>query len=228
MAEWRFLRGWSSAAMRLRLEAAAHAPRNFDAMDDEMTAEAGWHHYYSEALIAREPEGDTLFARARAALANYRFSDPAIVTAHFDPETPLLDRRILLQIKVMGLRYLCPTLVARVREEPGAFGFRYDTLDGHIERGIEWFLLTKSDTGDIRFRVEARWMHGQLPNWWSRVGFALLARHYQRRWHLEAHRRMSLFAHYGSVRRPTGDRAGLTHQGLDVTFFYPPRPRQGP
>ena len=29
----------------------------------------------------------------------------------------------------------------------GVFGFRYDTLEGHIERGVEWFLLTKT-TGE--------------------------------------------------------------------------------
>lgn len=228
MAEWRFLRGWSSLALRQRLEAAARLPRNFTATDDEMTAEQGWQHYYSEAVIAHEPEGESRFARARTALEHYRFSDPGIVTAHFDPDTPLLDRRMLLQIKVLGLRYLCPTLVARVHEAPGVFGFRYDTLDGHIERGVEWFLLTKGEGGAIRFRVEARWRHGQLPNWWSRLGFALLARRYQRRWHVEAHRRMSLFAHYGSLRPPPTDAAGLTHQGVDVTFVYAPKPRSRP
>jgi uncharacterized protein (UPF0548 family) len=220
MAEWRVLRGWSSRALKARLDRLASARRNFDAADNEMTADRGWHHYHSEAVIAHEPEGDACFERARVALADYQFSDPGIVVAHFEPDTPLLGRRILLEIKVVGLRYLCPALVSQVRREPGAYGFRYDTLEGHIERGVEWFLLTKNERGEIRFRVEARWKEGQLPNWWSRLGFLLLARRYQRSWHVRAHRRMALLAHHGSAARPRPDKAGLTHQGVDVTFTY--------
>jgi uncharacterized protein (UPF0548 family) len=185
-----------------------------------MTGEHGWHHYHSEAVIARETEGGARLARARVALASYQFSNPDIVVAHFDPESALLHRRILLEIKVLGLRYLCPAVVNRVRDERNVYGFRYDTLQGHIERGVEWFLLTKNDAGEIRFRIEARWQPGALPNWWSRLGFFLLAGHYQRRWHRQAHRRMSLLAHYGSLTPPPTDAAGLTHQGIDVTFTY--------
>lgn len=220
--EWRVLRGWSPEELKVRLDRLASAPRNFDGIEHEMTADAGWHHYYSEAIIARETGGvTTCFDRAKAALANYRFSDPSIVVAHFDPASPLMDRRILLEIKVLGLHYLCSAVVSVVRDEPGAYGFRYDTLEGHIERGMEWFLLTRDEQGDIRFRVEARWKQGEFPNWWSRIGFQLLSAPYQRRWHWEAHRRMSRLAHDGPATPPRRDRAGLTHQGgVDVTFTW--------
>lgn len=220
MAEWRMLRGWSSEELKVRLEALASARLNFDAIEEEMTGEKGWHHYHSEAVIAREPEGHACFDRARVALSNYQFSDGNIVVAHFDPAGPLLKRRILLEIKVFGLRYLCTALVNRVRDEPNAFGFRYDTLEGHIERGMEWFLLTKNELGEIRFRIEARWQRGELPNWWSGLGFIVLSGYYQRKWHRRAHSMMSLLAHYGSTKRPRRDATGLTHQGVDVTFTY--------
>lgn len=220
MSEWRLLRGWSSDALRARLEALSAVGRNFDAADEEMDGAHGWHHYHSEAVIALEPAGDERFERARVGLANYQFSDPRIVVAHFDPAGPLLARRILLEIKVLGLRYLSAALVTRVRDEGNVYGFRYDTLEGHIERGMEWFLLTKNERGEIRFRIEARWKRGNLPNWWSRLGFMLLSGPYQRRWHRQAHRRLSRLAHHGSTARPPGDAAGLTHQGVDVTFTY--------
>jgi uncharacterized protein (UPF0548 family) len=220
MAEWRLLRGWSSEELKARLQALASAGLNFEAVEEEMTGENGWHHYHSEAVIAREPKGHDCFDRAKVALSNYRFSDANIVVAHFDPAGPLLQRRILLEIKIFGLRYLCPALVNAVRDEPNVFGFRYDTLEGHIERGMEWFLLTKNELGEIRFRIEARWQRGELPNWWSRVGFIVLSGYYQRKWHRRAHRLMSLFAHYGSTSRPRRDPTGLTHQGVDVTFTY--------
>lgn len=225
MAEWRLVRGWSPDELRARLDRLPSVRRNFEADESQMTGEAGWHHYHSEAVIARDPGGHERFERARAALLHYRFSDPAIVIAHFEPDAPLTGRRQLLEIRVLGLRYLCPTFVTQVRDEPGSFGFRYDTLEGHIERGIEWFLLTKDAEGSIRFRIEARWQHGDLPNWWSRAGFAILSAYYQRRWHRQAHRRMSLLAHYGSTAPPRPDRTGLAHQGVEVTFTYHTRRR---
>ena len=220
MAEWRLLTGWSSDGLRTRLEALRHVSRNFTAEEEDMTGDRGWHHYYSEAVIAREPAGTVLFERAKVGLSNYQFSNPRIVVAHFDPAAPLADRRILLEIKVLGLRYLCPALVTKVRDDVNVFGFRYDTLDGHIERGLEWFLLTKNADGEIRFRIEARWQRGHFPNWWSRLGFMILSGPYQRRWHRQAHQRLSLLAHYGSTRRPPRDAAGLTHQGINVVFTY--------
>lgn len=217
MAEWRVGRGWSTEALRARLDRLP-TTRSVE-VRDEGPVRSGWHHYHSEAVIARDPGVDERFARARAALASYQFSDPSIVTAHFDPASPLLDRRMLLEIKVLGLHYLCPALVTRVRDEPDVYGFRYHTLDGHIERGVEWFLLTRDAQGDLRFRIEARWQEGDLPNWWSRIGFRLVAGRYQRRWHREAHRRLSRLAH-GDAPALQRDRAGLTHQGVDVTFTW--------
>jgi uncharacterized protein (UPF0548 family) len=220
MAEWRLFRGWSSEELRTRLESLARVSRNFTSREEEMTGDQGWYHYYSESVIAREPEGAALFERASVALANYQFSNPRIVVAHFDPAAPLLDRRILLEIKVLGLHYLCPALVSSVRDDGNVYGFRYDTLDGHIERGLEWFLLTRNAQGEIRFRIEARWQRGHFPNWWSQLGFMVLSGPYQRRWHRLAHQRLSLLAHYGSAGRPPRDAAGLTHQGIDVVFTY--------
>lgn len=217
MAEWRLWRGWPTEALRARIDSLAAASRNFRANEEEMTRERRWRHYYSEAIIVRDSD-DSSFERARVALANYQFSDPTIVCAHFDPATPLIARRMLLEIRVLGLRYLCPTTVMAVRDEPQVFGFRYDTLEGHIERGMEWFLLTRNERGEIRFRIDARWQRGELPNWWSRLGFLLLSQHYQRKWHMRAHERMSLLARYGSMARPAVDVSGLTHQGIDVTF----------
>ncbi len=165
-----------------------------------MTAAAGWRRQYFEAVVACERPGvaeeQGVFSRLRCALRNYEFSDPRIVTAHFDPEHSLAGRRMLLEIRVLGLRYLTGTIVAAVREDRtgGAdhFGFRYETLEGHIESGWEWFVIRKDHaTGEIRFSIEARWREGDFPNFWSRLGFRLLARRMQKRWLLRAQRRMA-------------------------------------
>lgn len=221
MAEWRVFGGWSSAELRPRLDALATLGHNFDAPEEQMIGERGWQHYHSEAVIARGGDDEQArFARAKTALATYQFSDPSIVVAHFDPDRPLHGRRLLLEIKIWGLHYLCPAVVSHVRDEADVFAFRYDTLAGHFERGVEWFLLTKEPNGDLRFRIEARWMRGAFPNWWSHLGFIAVGGFYQRRWHRRAHGRLSRLALYGSAKRPRRDAFGLTHQGVDVTFTY--------
>jgi uncharacterized protein (UPF0548 family) len=128
-------------------------------------------------------------------IVQYRFSDPRIVTGHFDPRAPLLGRPMLLELRAWGLHYLCAVRVVAVREEERAgasvFGFRYDTVAPHLESGEEWFLLTKRHaTGEVRFHIDARRRAGQFPNVWSRAGFALLADRRRRAWHRLAHLRL--------------------------------------
>lgn len=192
MAEWRFARGWDETELRERLERLRGTSFNFEG------DEPGWTRYYSEAPIAREEPGPPMeggaFERAWLAVQRYEFSDPGIVVAHFDPQSPMLGRDLLLELKVLGLRYLCGTRVERLREkEIGGFtirGFRYDTLAGHLEQGAEWFLLTKRPDGEIWFRIHASWRMGEFPNWWSRLGFRLVGRHYQLAWHRLAYERL--------------------------------------
>jgi uncharacterized protein (UPF0548 family) len=217
------------------LAAAARLGRNFEAAQSAMTRANGWSHYYSESVVAREsagpPEAAGAFERARVALIGYQFSDPAIVAGHFDGAAPLLGRRMLLEIKALGLHYLSAVVVAAVRDDRAegraTFGYRYDTLEGHIERGSEWFLLTKDEaTGEIRFRVDASWRPGDLPNVWSRAGFELLAPRYQERWHHSAHGRLFLLAHHGRLTTPRPGAGRLVHAGPDVVFESLPARRR--
>jgi hypothetical protein len=58
MAEWRYWTSWPAASVKSRLNQARAERVNFDAIEEEMTGERGWHHYSSEAVIASEAEGD--------------------------------------------------------------------------------------------------------------------------------------------------------------------------
>ena len=219
MAEWRFGRGWSDQELATRLAALHSSVRNFDPGEPK-TQENGWSRHYSETTVGREPAGpprpDGAFQRAREAVARYEFSDPRIVVGHFDAGVPLEQRRMLLELKVLGFHFLAATIVGDVREEQTrtetTFGFRYDTLMGHIEAGWEWFLLTKAHgTGEIRFRIQADWQPGDFPNRWSRLGFAFLGVHYQRRWIRRAHARLRrILEEARPVHQP---RRRLLHQG---------------
>lgn len=204
MAEVRAGRGWSTEALRARLAVLAGVESTLaDRALDDLTPAEGWRAELSEAVIGREPPGPPLaggfFERAREELEGYAFSDPTIVEGHFDPAAPLLGRRMLLELKVLGLRYLCGVAVTEVVDQRDdratRFGFRYDTLAGHLERGAEWFLLSKDHrSGEISLRIESRWRLGEFPDPLSRVGFSVLAPYYRRLWLHRAHERLAAAA----------------------------------
>jgi uncharacterized protein (UPF0548 family) len=53
------------------------------------------------------------------------------------------------------LRLTIPCRVVYVVDEPGRRGFAYGTLPGHPERGEESFVVTLTETGEVRFRIRA-------------------------------------------------------------------------
>lgn len=228
MADWRIGRGWTEAELKVRLASIRTRRCNFTESVEEMTPERGWHRYHSEAIVGWEqpgpPDEAGPFARARRVVSRYAFSDPRIVIAHFDPDEPLLGRRMLLEMRALRvLHYLAGVVVGATRSEEGpdetVFGFRYDTLQGHIEAGSEWFLLTKDHaTGEIRFRIAANWRPGEFPNWWSRLGFSLLGRYYQKQWHHRAHRILAGFMRDPTLTPPEPPEGRLVHTNPEVIF----------
>jgi uncharacterized protein (UPF0548 family) len=221
MQIWRFGRGWSEASLKRHLAELAQRKVSFTTLAEQMTQAAGWYVDGIDAPIGREPPGrplpDGLFARARSAVINYDFSDPRIVVGHFDPDAPLAGRDILLEIKVFGLRFLNGARVHSVRDEADdartVFGYRYDTLTGHFEQGFEWFLLTKTHaTGEVRFKIEARWRLDKFPNWWSRLGFLLVGERFRELWRRLAVKRLRRLARRPADRAIAGP-GRLAHRG---------------
>jgi uncharacterized protein (UPF0548 family) len=208
---WRFLRGFADEELRTLLSCWKDEETNFDAPQDAMTAEEGWNQTRSVSTIGRD-----VLEKAWSALERYEFSDPRVVRAHFDPDSPLEGRLILLELKVLGFHYVCPVRVGKVRkgDEGRVRGFRIDTVKPHLESGSEWFLLEQDpESGEVRFRIEAAWRLGEFPNLWTWAGFLLFARYYQRAWHRLAHLRMAqLAANLVVAQGPL--RGGLEHEGL--------------
>ncbi|HEU4753527.1 MAG TPA: DUF1990 family protein, partial [Armatimonadota bacterium] len=182
MARWRFGRGWREEELRRLLAELPGCRPNFSARVEEMTRERGWHYDPFERELGREAAGAPLpgglFCRAREGLIRYEFSDPRLVEAHFDAAAPLKGRNMLIDMKAGGFHFLNPVRVRDAwdesRPDQSCFGFEYETLEGHIERGIERFMVIKEHrTGCVRFRIEDHWRPGDFPTWWSRAGFLL-------------------------------------------------------
>jgi len=223
MAEWRIFRTWSGDELARRLAAVARLSPSVAPGTVQLTPETGWNHVLSQGVIGREtpgpPETDGAFSHARRLIERFSFSDVRIVVGHFDRGSVLRGRNFLLELKSMGLHFLCPVRVGAVREESGeertVFGYRYDTLHGHIERGREWFLLTKDHrTGEITFRIEAGWLPGEFPNWWSRLGFHLLGKRYQRAWHRLAYEHLRAALRNWDAREQAARGHAAPHEGV--------------
>jgi uncharacterized protein (UPF0548 family) len=221
VALWRFGGSWSDETMKAYLAELARRKVNFTEDPANMTPENGWTVDGGERTLGHEPLGpplpDGLFSKSRQGLINYDFSDPGIVEGHFDPQDPFVGRNMLLEIKCLGLHFLGGTRVHGVRDEVGekgtVFGFRYDTLEGHIERGFEWFLLTKDhETGEVRFKIEAHWRLGDFPNWWSALGFKLIGERFRARWRDEAPLRLQRLAQNPAT-TPLPPEGELAHRG---------------
>jgi uncharacterized protein (UPF0548 family) len=216
--QWRILRGWSSAELERRMLVL----RNHAAPADRSSADGGL--YQSEAVIACErpglPEIDGPFERARELVRRYDFSDPRIVTGHFDRSADLLGRLMLLEIKVLGVHALCAAVVTDVKDlrarDSTVWGFRYDTLASHVQSGSEWFVLIKDhQTGEVHFRIEALWQESNRSSAMGRLGFHLLARRYLRAWHRLAYLRLRLrLEARGLPALPRGER--LVHVGAPL------------
>lgn len=226
MAELRIGHGWTDKELAARLIEFRKRGNNFPLSGPESQAGTDWRRYYTEAVIGREAPGPIVpggaFEIAKKAVASYQFSDPAIVTGHFSPHDPVEGRTMALEIKIFGLHYLCGVRIGAVREDnsdhESVFAFRYDTLEGHMEIGSEWFTLTKNhETGEISFRISASWRPGKFPNWWSRVGFEVLGRRYQLAWHRLSYLRLrKLLGSQKLNLKPVPFGESLSHTGPDI------------
>ncbi len=227
MAELRIGRGWNNQELETRLAQLRNAATNFPLQGPESQEGADWNRYYTGSIVGQEEPGEVVpgagFEIAKKAISEYQFSDPGIVMGHFDPREPVDGRTMALEIKILGLHYLCGVRITATREnktdKETSFAFRYDTLEGHMEVGSEWFTLTKRhETGAIWFRISASWRPGIFPNWWSEVGFHFLSKRYQLAWHRLAYLRLrEIVGSKGANLVPIPYGHHLVHTGPEIT-----------
>lgn len=150
---------------------------------------------------AGPPEEGGLWQRARAVVEDYEFTPPETVRAYYERGSALLGRDILLEARLPGLRFLMGVRVTEVRDEPGddrtLWGWSYETLQGHLERGrVDYELVKDHRSGEVEFVARGySQLHPRAP-WWMRFGWRLVGRRTQLRFYRRAG---ELLAHRGSV-----------------------------
>jgi uncharacterized protein (UPF0548 family) len=138
---------------------------------------------------------------ARAICADYGFVDDSLVHAIYDPEDPLEDRTMLLEVHFWGLLIYAPVRVHEVFDgarshdgkEARVWGWNYGTLEGHFEMGqIEYEVWKWLESGEVEFRINAISKAAPIPNPVLRIGFALFGRRKQVQFAQRACNRMAL------------------------------------
>jgi hypothetical protein len=175
------------------LREIAGRPANFDVADLPRATTDPWHvDDYCRALPAEpagEPLPDGTFAVAKRLMADYEFADPSMVRAYYDTKAPLLGRNMLLEIRFFAIRVFVGVRVSElwdeVREVDGrpvrVWGWAYQTLEGHLERGqMDYQLWKWLDTGEVEYRIHAvSELLENEGNPFVRIGFRVLGRREQ-------------------------------------------------
>lgn len=149
------------------------------------------------------PEPGGPWEHACRLVRDYEFSPPGIVRALYDPAAPLLGRTMLLEARFHGLHFYCGVRITEVvdgSEANGdrAWGWAYETLDGHLERGkVTYEVVKRGDSGRVEFVVSS---HSQPSPTLGRVtalGWRLFGRSTQLRFYRECGRRLRAFVEAG-------------------------------
>ncbi len=166
---------------------------------DSYVAAAGWNVDAREVPLPDEPPGEPLpsasFAAACAILRQYSFPPPRLIRGRFDPSAPLDGRAMLLTATYLWMTFELPVRVSRVidsrRNAPGgaeqAWGYSYQTLTGHLERGEITFEIIKSlETGKVRFRIASFSQTNHIASLIHRIGFRFVGRRLQARFAVQS------------------------------------------
>ncbi|GGP53032.1 DUF1990 family protein [Saccharothrix coeruleofusca] len=146
------------------------------------------------------PEGHGLWRRARELVAAYEFTPPEIIRAFHAAGSELLGRDMLLEARLPGLRFLMGVRVTAVRDDADAerttWGWSYETLRGHLERGrVDYEVVKHHASGEVEFVARSySQLHPRAP-WWMRLGWRLFGRRVQLRFYRRAGLRLRGLSH---------------------------------
>jgi hypothetical protein len=165
--------------------------------------EIGWHIDDYAIQLPHEPPGPPIkkgpWEIARELSTAYRFVDPAILRAFYDPSEDLRHRTMLLEIYFWGLRIYAGVRVGDVYEgqieqqgRPAVVhSWNYRTLENHFEMGqIAYEIWKWLDSGEVEFRIHAYSRRADPDNLLVRIGFLLFGRRRQIDFAIKACERM--------------------------------------
>lgn len=158
-----------------------------------------WEFDVHRAAIADEAPGAPVLGGpwevACELVRDYEFTPPGLVRGVYDRGTPLLGRDLLLEGRFAGLRFVMGVRITSLVEESDGeqdvWGWGYETLQGHLERGeIVYRVIKHRDTGRVEFTTSSYSQADPQLDPVLAAGWALFGRRTQLRFYREIGQRM--------------------------------------
>lgn len=190
--------------MRRRYDGLHRCPLNFDPRQHDMSRpESGWHVDDYRQPLPPEPPGPPVpggsWEAARRLVRDYQYADPAIIREICRPGPPRPGQDMLLEARFYGLRFYLGLRVGGVVDttieldgrRARVWGWNYQTLKGHLERGqMDQEVRKWLDTGEVEFHIHVFSQPASTPHPIVRFGFLLFGRYMQLKFYKRARRRM--------------------------------------
>lgn len=179
------------------LAALRNRERNYDPAE---VRRPDWNFDAHRAAVADEPPGPPTrggpWEVACELVRDYEFTPPELVRAVYDRDTPLLGRNVLLEARFAILRFWMGVRITSVVEESDethdVWGWGYETLQGHLERGeVVYRVIKHRNTGRVEFTASSVSQADPELGPILRTGWALFGRHAQLRFYRKIGRRIS-------------------------------------
>lgn len=167
---------------------------------DPAEVDAGWHHDERRAMLGFEapgpPEPDGTWETACRLVAAYEQADPSLIRAVYDPDAPLRGRDMLLEGRFLVLRFYFGVRVTDVvddrRDGSRIWGWAYETLEGHLERGRMSYEVVKDErTGEVELVISAYSEGAPTLGPVVGLGWKVFGRRMQLRFYRECGRRLA-------------------------------------
>ena len=121
--------------------------------------------------------GEQVWVNAKNALKNWK-QFPASWTKIIPNDTLLMkSKTVAVLFKLFGIWWINSARIVYSIDEKDKFGFAYGTLQGHLEKGEELFLIERDQNGEIFYHIKAF----SKPDYWFVWMVFPLARYFQRR-----------------------------------------------
>lgn len=148
------------------------------------------------------PEPGGVWQTASRLVEHYEFSDPRLVRAVYRAGSPLLGRTMLLEARFLLLRFYLGVRITEVIDESRpsassdaglrAWGWAYETLTGHLERGrLCYEVIKNQDSGEVMFRLTAYSQRAPTLGRIHRLGWWLFGRRTQLRFYARCGQRLT-------------------------------------
>jgi uncharacterized protein (UPF0548 family) len=168
---------------------------NFDPAEVDDT----WSHDLQHTTLGKEPPGPPvpqgIWETACRFVAAYEMADPSIIRAVYKASAPLVGRDLLLEGRFLLLRFYMGVRITEVIDErrgtERTWGWAYETLEGHVERGRMSYEVVKDErSGLVELVIRAYSEGASTLGPVTALGWRLFGRRTQLRFYRECGRRL--------------------------------------